>query len=240
MRLLPLLVLLAGCSPFAERFSPGRADVLEFRLSNGFWKDTFAPDTAIAAGGSVSLEVRGKGGVLRAVVVDPAVIEAAGEDLTPAVRDGESVWKVTLRALKEGRTVVELRDGETVVDSVELVVVSAASFDWEIYDPDRQSRRADDVLRVLPKESLDLDIWAYDAEGERLAGAGAWEIVAGETRLLADPDPETPHCCVFSRLTLGSRFPLRVEGRVFGSTELRVRGVAGSGAERTIVVKVGI
>ncbi|MBI2922178.1 MAG: hypothetical protein HYY18_14090 [Planctomycetes bacterium] len=243
MKRLPLLLLtvsLSACSPFSERFEPGRAEVLEFRLSNGFWEDRFGPGTPIAAGGWVSLDARedGKARALEVVSLDPGVIEVAGPVNAMDTEDGAS-YAVKLRAVAAGKATVEFRQGDVAVDSVEFTVKPVGSFDWRIYDPARQDRRDEDVLTVRLAESMEIEILFFDEAGERIAGAGAFRMEFGESKILSQVEPDRHECCAFHMLVIGSRAPVEVKGEAFGRTELVVNGVAGSAARRVITVKVG-
>ncbi|MCE9581599.1 MAG: hypothetical protein K8T20_03680 [Planctomycetes bacterium] len=237
-----LTAVLAGCSGFSERYKPGVAGKLDFQLSNGFWADRFDPATPIAVGGTVILEVRaeeGPKGVLVAKSSDSAVIETPSDPVQPGKSPNGTLWRCPLRAVVPGRARIEMRDSKGAVDIIELSVAVPAKFDWEIYDPDRKDRRAADTLRLKPGENLEISIWAYDAEGKRFAGAEAWTLEAGATSLLADPAPDTPQACTWEIEHIGARTPVRFTGKVFGSTEVIVKG-PGGGPELKIVVKVDL
>lgn len=239
-RLLLLAPLLAACSPFNERFAPGESGRLEFQLSNGFWNDRFAPGTPIVAGGYTILEIRADDPA-RALVPassDATVLEIPGEPLVPTRTQDGVVWKLPVRAGNPGRARVTLSDAAGPVDSVELEVASAGSLDWEIYDPNRQSRRDGDILLLHPDEKLEVSFWAYGPDGARFAGTDAWTLEAGAMKFLsaAEAVDETAPAA-FEIEHVGARTPVRFTGKAFGSLEVIVRGRGGA-PERRLTVKV--
>ncbi|NUN47903.1 MAG: hypothetical protein HUU15_03635 [Candidatus Brocadiae bacterium] len=241
MRLLLLIVpllLLPGC--FRERFEPGRGGALEFKLSNGFWADEFSPSTPLVEAGETQLVARSRAHsqVLHAVAQDPAVVRVLEAVVAAAKTEDGAVWRWLVRGVAPGRTVVEIRDGETVVDSVEVTVAPAAALDWKVYDPDRESRRSGDTLRLLPGENLEVDVLYTDAAGDRLAGVRACFVALENTTLMQEPDPETPHACTAEVLYVGARGPIRFTGRAFGSTDVVLSTPDGK-VRRTLRVKVG-
>lgn len=225
-----LALALAGCSPFPDRFVPGPADRLEFRLSNGFWQDTFDPSVPVARGGFVALEVRADSPErsLVAVAADPAVLEVSPDPVAPGKKDDGFLWRFVVRAAGCGKTTVTLLDAGTPLDTVELTVADPAGFIFEPFDDRLEDRRYLDALLVHPDETIEIAIWAFDANGGRMAGAGAWELEAGETKLQGDPAPDTAQACTWKVLRAGARSPVLVTGKSFGWTEMVFRSPGGA------------
>ncbi|MEK7468111.1 MAG: hypothetical protein AAB074_11910 [Planctomycetota bacterium] len=228
LRFLAVLVL-ASCSPFPDYFAPGASSRLEFRLTNGFWKDTYATSTPIARGGFVVLEAKADllEQPLVAVASDPAVVEIAPDPVGPARKDGVLVWRFTIRGVTCGRTVVTLRSGDVPLDSVELTVADPGELRWEPFDDRLEDRRYLDALLVHPQETVEIAVWAYDPFGQRMAGAQAWTLEAGATTLSFEPEPDTPQACTWSVIRAGARAPIIVTGKAFGWTEMVFRNPGG-------------
>lgn len=225
-----LALALSACTPFPDRFAPGPAARLEFRLTNGFWEDTFASTTPIARGGFVILEARADGPErsLLARVADPGILEISADPVTPAKNDDGFVWRFMVRAAAVGRTTVTLLDVDTPLDTVELTVADPAGFIWEPFDDRLEERRYLDAMLVHPDETIEIEIWAFDPAGGRMAGVEAWTLEAGATTLKFDPAPDTPQACTWKAFRAGGRAPVLVTGKAFGWTEMVFRAPGGA------------
>jgi hypothetical protein len=231
MRATPALLalLLAACSPFPDHFMPGPAEKLEFRMTNGFWKDTYPTSTPIARGGFVVLEARADllDRPLVAVAADPLVIEIAPEPVGGARKDDGLVWRFTVRAAACGSTLVSIRDGDVTLDSVELTVADPAELRWEPFDDRLEDRRYLDALLVHPEENVEIAVWAFDAQGERMAGAQAWTLEAGTNTFSFEPDAGVTQACTWNAFRAGARAPIILTGKAFGWTEMVFRNPCG-------------
>ncbi len=225
-----LALALSACSPFPDRFTAGPAGKLEFRLANGFWEDTFPSPTAIARGGYVILEARAEGPQrsLLARAADPAVVEISPEPVAPGKSDGEFIWRFLVRGAACGRTTVTLVDVDTPLDTVELTVADPAGFIWEPFDDRLEDRRYLDAMLVHPDETIEIEVWAFDAGGGRMAGVQAWTLEAGSTTLRFEPAPDTPQACTWRSLRAGGRAPILVTGKAMGWTEMIFRSPGGA------------
>lgn len=223
------VLALASCSPFPDYFAPGASSRLEFRLTNGFWKDTYPTTTPIARGGFVVLEA--KADLLEqpivAVASDPAVLEITPEPVGPAKKDGVLVWRFMIHAAACGRSVVTLRSGDVPLDSVELTVADPGELRWELFNDALEDRRYLDALLVHPEESVEIEVWAYDPFGERMAGSHAWTLEAGATTFTFEPEAGVTQACSWEVLRAGGRAPIVVKGKSFGWTEMVFRSPAG-------------
>jgi len=224
-----LIVVLTSCSPFPDRFGPGTSEKLEFRMTNGFWKDTYATATPIARGGFVVLEARA-GNLERplvAVAADPSVIEISPEPVEPARTSDGILWRFTVKAVACGKTVVTLRDGEEPLDSVELTVADPGTYRWETFEDRLEDRCYPGALLVHPQETVEIAVWAFDASGNRMAGAQAWTLEAGGTNFPFETQPDVLQACTWTTVRAGARAPILVTGKEFGWTEMVFRHAGG-------------
>ncbi|KAF0243919.1 MAG: hypothetical protein FD180_2948 [Planctomycetota bacterium] len=224
-----LTVLLASCSPFPDHFGPGTSEKFEFRMTNGFWKDTYSAATPIASGGFVVLEARTDlfDRPLVAVAADPAVVEISTEPVAPARTSDGLLWRFTVRAVACGKTAITLRDGEAPVDSIELTVADPGEFRWETFEDSLEGRCYPGALLVHPQETVEIAVWAYDASGQRMAGAEAWTLEAGGTYFPFETQPDVLQACNWTTVRAGARAPILVSGKEFGWTEMVFRHAGG-------------
>jgi hypothetical protein len=239
MRLLPLLlaVAAAGCSSRNDHFESGSRGWLDFRLTSGFGGETFGPGTAIAAGGTVTLEARGGSPWTLAVTsADKDVLKVLESSVDAASIDGDGLWRVPLEAKSLGTSRVELKLGWFRIGAVDLAVEPVGRFDWVVSGGTgvREGR----VLVLRPGENAAISIRCLDVAGNPLAGVGAWELEEGGTILEGEPRRGVRTACHWETVGSLPGKPLLVTGVVPGTTELVITGLPPSPARLVIPLRV--
>lgn len=224
--LLAIPLLAASCGAFDGYWTPGEQRVLEYQITSDKGFVETAAAAPIAAGGHFYLSCRdSQERRLRARTGDATLLKILVNEGEP-VREKKG-WRTSfsLQALSAGRPRVEVRPGDSTVDSLALEIKPVDRFRWEVATDRLKNRRKGNDLELFIGDVIEIRIHCHDERGWTLYGIGAFEAAFDDA-----------HPCV-----LKSEPPtnvLRFEAKNQGRATLVLRGVAGSAAELKIPVLV--
>jgi hypothetical protein len=222
-RLLPLL--LVGCGTFEGQWTDGRQKKLQFQLTGRTGTDHYPAGAPLAAGARVYLSCRGAGTASKLQVrAAGATLEREEYDSLP---DKDNRWRISVPfdTQGSGKAALEVHDGATLLDALELDVKAVQRFRWEIVLSGYRNRRKGDGLELRVGDAVEIRVIVYDERGWELLGSGAFEAaLEGEACCALKSEPRTNF--------------LKVEAASQGRATLVFKGVAGSFAQLRIPVQV--